>query len=362
MNMIPPKQKIKRSLKQVLLIGLLIGFTACSYQQTSVDHSLKEGKKDVMEPVSVTAQSPYTARTKIRDVARDPVFNGKGNLLFPNYGSIPSSAVLEDMADYLPWYSEIRTASTVEVLNRLYQDASKGKQVIYPLYEDTEIRKDPEKAQTAIIFFRGRNGARTAVVNAGGGFMYVGAIHDSFPHALVLSEKGYNVFCLIYRPDADLACRDLSHALVFLHEHQKELGIDMKDYSLWGGSAGARMADWVGTYGTEAFGEKKVPRPAAVIMAYTGLSEVTGKEKPTYSVVGTLDGIASARGMQRRTEKLRAAGIDAQIEVFPGLSHGFGVGTGTVAEGWVLRAAEFWEKHMQKQPGKQGLKIDGVND
>ncbi len=30
--------------------------------------------------------------------------------------------------------------------------------------------------------------------------MYVAAIHDSFPHAMELSEKGYNAFALIYRP------------------------------------------------------------------------------------------------------------------------------------------------------------------
>ena len=31
-----------------------------------------------------------------------------------------------------------------------------------------------------------------SLVNAGGGFAYVGAMQDSFPHALELSKKGYN--------------------------------------------------------------------------------------------------------------------------------------------------------------------------
>jgi hypothetical protein len=35
------------------------------------------------------------------------------------------------------------------------------------------------------------------------------------------------------------------------------------------------------------------------------------------------------------------------IEVFPGLSHGFGLGTGTVAEGWIDNAVVFWEKQMK---------------
>ena len=112
-------------------------------------------------------------------------------------------------------------------------------------------------------------------------------------------------------------------------------------------SAGARMAAWLGSYGTEAFGEKAYPGPAAVIMQYTGLSEVYGNEPPTYNCVGTSDGIASYRTMERRIEAIQANGTDAMIEVFPGLSHSFGLGTGTIAEGWLNNEVMFREKHMK---------------
>ena len=62
--------------------------------------------------------------------------------------------------------------------------------------------------------------------------VYVGAMQDSFPHALELSKKGYNAFALIYRPGAQTACEDLARAIAFLHEHTDELQIDMSDYSL----------------------------------------------------------------------------------------------------------------------------------
>lgn len=81
-------------------------------------------------------------------------------------------------------------------------------------------------------------------------------------------------------------------------------------------------------------------------MNYTGLSEVTGAEPPTYSAVGTADWIADWRTMQRRIERIQACGTDAQIEVFDGLGHGFGLGTGTVAEGWLDRAVQFWERQL----------------
>ncbi len=171
-------------------------------------------------------------------------------------------------------------------------------------------------------------------------------MHDSFPHALELSKRGYNAFALIYRPGYDTACEDLARAIAFIHDNAQELEADVSGYSLWGGSAGARMAAWLGSYGTESFGEDAYPRPAAVIMQYTGLSEVTGNEPPTYNCVGTDDGIAPYGVMQRRINRIQADGTDAMIEVFPGLSHGFGLGEGTVAEGWLDNAVNFWEKHQ----------------
>ena len=180
-------------------------------------------------------------------------------------------------------------------------------------------------------------------------FAYVGAMHDSFPHALELSKKGYNAFALIYRPGAQTACEDLARAIAFIFEHAEELQVDTSDYSLWGGSAGARMAAWLGSYGTESFGEDVYPRPAAVFVNYTGLSDVYGNEPPTYSAVGTNDGIASSHTMERRISTIKANGIDAEIEVFDGLSHGFGLGTGTVAEGWIDCAVEFWERNMKNK-------------
>ncbi|MGN0709658.1 MAG: alpha/beta hydrolase [Anaerovoracaceae bacterium] len=288
----------------------------------------------------------YTKSSRIRDVMNDPVFNGHGRLLFPVQSSGYSGSTLGDLD--LLWYTEIDPDKTVEIVNYLHDEAEEGNEIFYDIYTDEEKKKDPSKKNTGLFFFRGKKNARTAILNAGGGFMYVGAMHDSFPAALELSKKGYNAFALIYRPDAQTACEDLSRAVAWLHRHQDEIGIDMKDYSLWGGSAGARMADWVGTEGTESFGEKKYPRPAAIVTQYTGLSEVTGNEPPTYANVGTSDGIADYRTMRSRINRIKANGTDAEIEVFRGLSHGFGLGTGTVAEGWIDSAVSFWERNMDK--------------
>lgn len=186
-----------------------------------------------------------------------------------------------------------------------------------------------------------------AVCNAGGGFAYVGAMHDSFPHALTLSKKGWNAFALIYRPGAQTTCEDLARALTFIFEHAKELGVSTIDYSLWGGSAGGRMAAYLGTYGAAAFGGENIPKPAAVIMQYTGHSEYSKMDPPTYACVGEMDGIVNWKIMQSRLEGMSRLGIATEFHHYPGLPHGFGLGRGTVAEGWIDEAIAFWEKQMK---------------
>ena len=293
-------------------------------------------------------EGPYTEDTKVTDVINDEVFDGYGRLIFPVDMQISDNLTLKNINTILPWYSEINTDKTVEIVNYMKEKVGSGQQIFYDIYSDDEKKSDLDKQNTGLFFFKGNTGAKSAIVNAGGGFMYVAGMHDSFPHALELSKKGYNAFALIYRPGARTACEDLARAIAFLHEHADELGIDMSDYSLWGGSAGARMAAWLGAYGTSAFGEKQYPKPAAVIMQYTGLSEVTGDEPPTYACVGTSDGIASYRSMERYISRIKNNGTNAKIEVFDGLSHGFGLGQNTVADGWLDRAVMFWEDNMRK--------------
>lgn len=40
-------------------------------------------------------------------------------------------------------------------------------------------------------------------------------------------------------------------------------------------------------------------------------------------------------------------GIDTEFHVYPRLSHGFGIGTGTAAEGWLDDAAAFRERQFR---------------
>lgn len=286
-------------------------------------------------------KSPFDTDTRIQAVIDNPAFENYGRLLFPVNSGYYSGSTLGELR--LTWYNNIDPNETVEIVNTLWQRANAGETVFYDIYTDEEKAADPAKEDTGLFFFKGNPGEKFAVCNAGGGFAYVGAMQDSFPHALELSKRGYNAFALIYRPGAQTACEDLARAISFIFAHAEELEVDTDGYSLWGGSAGARMAALLGSYGPAAFGGDNLPQPGTVIMQYTGHTEYTENDPPTFACVGESDGIANWRTMQRRLQAMSDLGIPTEFHHYPGLPHGFGLGTGTAAEGWLDQAVAFWK-------------------
>lgn len=339
---------MKRVISVLLFLCLLLGLAGCgttpeadsSLQETSGSQQ-EEREESTMEE---NQTSPYTVDTPISDVMNDPVFGEYGRLIFPVDSGYYSGDTLGELR--LTWYNYIDPEETVEIVNSLHDRAQAGETVFYDIYTDEEKAEDPEKEDTGLFFFKGEPGEKFAVCNAGGGFAYVGAMQDSFPHALELSKKGYNAFALIYRPGAQTACEDLARAISFIFDHAEELEVDTDCYSLWGGSAGGRMAAWLGSYGPAAFDGEDLPQPGAVVMQYTGHSDYTENDPPTFACVGERDGIASWRTMERRLQAMSELRIPTEFHHYPGLPHGFGLGTGTVAEGWLDEAVAFWEAQM----------------
>ena len=317
----------------LLFCGMLI-LAGCSAKAAPVEQQTK--------PQSMAA---FTRESRIEDVQNDPAFDGFGRLLFPTNTYYYSGDTLEELE--FTYYSHIDPDETVKIVNTLRDRVEAGQTVFYDIYTEQEKKSDPAKRDTGLFYFKGNPGEKFAICNAGGAFAFVGAMQDSFPHALELSKKGYNAFALIYRPGAQTACEDLARAITFIFDHAQELEVDTACYSLWGGSAGARMAAWLGTYGPAAFGGDDLPRPGTVVMQYTGLGEYSEEDPPTYACVGDRDGIAPWQIMKARLDAMRADGIPTEFHRYPGLGHGFGLGTGTSAEGWLDDAVDFWEQQMK---------------
>lgn len=299
-----------------------------------------------------TAGEMYTyvsTETTVSELIRNPNFENFGQYLLPikTRSFIDETMRIDNINSLLPYHNYIQTDTTVEILNYLIGQINKDETVFYDIYSEQQKQENPDKEATGLFFFRGEPNAPFAIICAGGGFSYVGSIHESFPHALELSKKGYNAFALEYRVGgAEPATEDLAAAISFIFEHAAELEVNTNGYSVWGGSAGARMAAYIGSYGPAHFGGDDLPRPSAVVMQYTGHTDYTENDPPTYACIGENDGIASWQTMERRINTLSQLGIDTEFHKYPNLGHGFGLGLGTSAEGWIRDAIAFWEKQL----------------
>lgn len=280
------------------------------------------------------------------DILNHSAFNGFSSLILPwNDSQKNENVPIKNIQMLLPYHSHIVPDIVVSALNRMIDDVNQGQTVFYNIYTDQQKAQSPDKNNTGIFFFRGKKDAPFAIICPGGGFEYVGSVHEGFPYAAEISQQGYNVFVLRYRVGRGglNAIQDLASAITFIFRNAVSLQVSMHGYSLWGSSAGARMAAAVGSYGVAQFGGEHLPKPAAVIMAYTGYSDYSEHEPPTFVVVGGKDGIAPPAVMEQRVNALRRNGTTVEYHQYPGVGHGFGLGKGTSAEGWISHATKFWE-------------------
>jgi acetyl esterase/lipase len=288
----------------------------------------------------------------LRDLLGHPAFGSFARLLLPWDGRrYEENMRLRDIGSLLPYHSHVDPETVVGALNRMIDDVSHGHAVFYSFYSEKQKQAQPARENTGLFFFRGKPGAPFAVVSPGGGFAYVGSVHEGFPYAAEISARGYNAFVLRYRAGSGgtVATEDLAAAISYIFRNATALGVDTRDYSLWGSSAGARMAASIGSHGVAAHGGDRLPKPSAVVMAYTAHSDHSSAEPPTFVVVGEQDGIAPPSSMERRIAALRRAGTEVEYYKYPNLGHGFGPGTGTSAAGWIAGAVRFWGKFITQR-------------
>ena len=96
------------------------------------------------------AQASVNEKTKIADVINNPLFENFGRLLFPVNEYYYSGETLEDLS--LTWYSNIKPARTVEIINYMLNQVQSGKKIFYSIYPESDSRS----RDTGLFFFMGR--------------------------------------------------------------------------------------------------------------------------------------------------------------------------------------------------------------
>ena len=177
----------------------------------------------------------------------------------------------------------------------------------------------------------------------GGGYFYVGTLHEGLPVIDEINKFGYNTFVLKYRVDTGG-----KYTYDYENKAAKDLEVSKDNYSLWGGSAGARTVSCA-VYGEGGITKKECVKPALAVIVYVFFVENPKFDKddsPAFFIVGKKDDLVSWQNVKERADKMKKAGCIVEEHYIDNLEHGFGVGKGTPAEGWIEKAVKFWEKNM----------------
>lgn len=270
------------------------------------------------------------ANSTIEELLTYPSIKEFSKFILPlEFGYNPNSK-LKDIDYLLPYHNNINTKTTLNSINYIIDKSEKGEKIFYKIYTDEEIKLDKSKENTGIFFFKGNKNAPFAVINAGGGFSYVGSIHEGFPYAIELNKRGYNAFVLQYRVrDGYKATQDLARAVSYIMDNKNIFEVDVNNYSLWGSSAGARMVAAIGSKGLASFGEK--------------------------------DFIANPKVVENRFNEMKKANLKVEFHKYKNVGHGFGLGIGTSAENWIDSAIKFWGKYKEVTNNKKIINYDIFN-
>lgn len=343
----PESKKVYMFYVNAILMLLTIFFLSCTKERVMAGKDIDQSG---YFPDSITKVNHLTIYNNISDIVNHPAFQGFGELLLPrDNNSGYYNTQLQNVGSLMPYHSHVEPDIVVRAVNHMIDEVNDGKTIFYNFYTDEQKQQEPGKNYTGLFFFRGNPGAPFAIICPGGGFSYVGSLHEGFPLAQRISEMGYNAFVIRYRIGSEQdATRDLAAAIDYIFSNAEILEVTKDDYSAWGGSAGARMAGNIALNGVSVYGGGNHPKPATVVIAYTGQSSYSVDFSPAFITVAANDGIANINTVETRVENLRNAGVDVEYSRYESAGHGFGLGTGTDAEGWVDLAVQFWEKHIKK--------------
>jgi acetyl esterase/lipase len=268
------------------------------------------------------------------------------------------------------WSSE----SMAEGMNFLSQEANRQR-VFYPIWDEQAKKEDPAKKLTGMAAFVQDRPSQFILICAGGGYAGVATMQEAYPVAKALYEVGYSAFVLQYRTGkAALApnpLEDLAQALRVILMNAEKFQLNTDDYGIIGFSAGGHLA---ASFGLENIGYAHygLPRPGMMILAYPVITmgecthagsrdnlldknntqqidrysvekHITERYPKTFLWQCDHDKTVPVENSRLLVQALKNSQVPYVYETFPSDAHGWGLGTGTVAEGWLDRALEFWQ-------------------
>jgi acetyl esterase/lipase len=186
-------------------------------------------------------------------------------------------------------------------------------------------------------------GIRPAVIVApGGGYRELWSTHEGHAVAKALNDQGIAAFVLLYRlPGEDGSTykreveplADIQRAIRTVRARAAEWAIDPKKVGILGFSAGGNLVLRAGTTYDAGDAAAKDPidrqasRPDFVAPIYTGNADfkIDANTPPMFLLCGGDDRPQVVEGMAQIYLALRAAKVPAELHLYDGVGHGFGL-------------------------------------
>jgi acetyl esterase/lipase len=357
------QNKVRMTLRKwiftTLLAGLALGNTGCDNGNDNNDSGTTK---------EFHSYSHLTVDSTFNDIRNHPAFDGFGLYMLPSQNEQNAQGfgplTVKTLAPLIDPGWDPQTI--VDGLNFMIDLVNAGETIFYPLYSKDEIAADESKDATGLFFVAGDPHKPLAVLVPGGAFKAVASIQEGFPIAKALHEQGYNVAILKYRvmsflfandqptaeqreTEVNQAHEDMASVMKVLRDNSKKWGFTLDDYSVWGFSAGGVLASgWAANDPTGAKAQG-FDLPAMVMNAYTPSGDIVATPSlPPYFVTDAADDEqVSPAGVADFVERLKAQGVEVEYLRFDSGKHGFGLGVGTAAYGWLNQAVAFWNAHPQ---------------
>jgi acetyl esterase/lipase len=211
------------------------------------------------------------------------------------------------------------------------------------------------------------------ILAPGGGHRELWMDHEGYRVAQFLSDHGVAAFVLKYRLAREPAStytiegnelQDMQRAIRLVRSRAREWGLDPERIGVMGFSAGGEVAALASTrYDTGVASatdpiERESSKPAFQALIYPGIPhdlKLSKETPPAFLVCGEDDRQDIAQGLPELYLALKRAGVSAELHVYAGVGHGFGIreSNGTAVSGWPQRFLEWLLSRAQtrKNPG-----------
>lgn len=326
-----------------------------------------------------------TEKSKLKDILKQPGIKGFEHMVRVSSG-IPAFAFSHLSFLQLQKMSGWDATSIAEGMRYLEQKMKEP--VFHHFWSEAERKKDPAKQNTGLAAFPTGKKSKYVVLVAGGSYQVVCSFVESYPLVERLNKMGYSVFVLCYRAGKNgrmpNPVEDLAQGIRYITEHADEFMVETEKYAVMGASAGGHAVAALGTKDL-GYGKYKILKPGCLWLAYPvisysnetdhstikGMRRVSlGKEHmddpvwqerysiekhvmkeypPTFIWQCEEDAVCPFINSKVMTEAMKVNGVPYRYETYPGKAHGWGVADRTLAEGWVDRAAGFWEEMIGRE-------------